>query len=340
MEGTEYRAAMEWVLVDFQAGKERWSKWVHASTLMTACPETELPEELTHALQVARVESSTQRADVSGQLTGLQQEYEAYRKRTKAATALLQERMAEASKQTASLRSELETAQTRVQQQMHELETIKRSLEEKEIEKANAVETLEGQLSQAKAEVDDLREQLEDQLIAQVEEARIRDELREQLKTSEETRTTIEEDLRVKEAALVQMEKALSLLQGQSAGETINGITTTTGMPSSTSSESPFSANQSQQQGEQNQSNLSLSNPLTTAVSIQVVSEPPSTLQMPADVVRPAEADHDRLLTRKHHIIKLIFRIIISNTFTHDIHLVIHKILQFIIIIIIIIIII
>lgn len=303
IEGTEYRAAMEWVLVDCQAGKERWSKWVHASTLMIACPGTELPEELTHALQVARVESSSHRADVSGQLTGLQQEYEAYRKRTKAATTLLQERLAEATQQTTSLRTELDAANSTIAEQKKSLETIRQTLANSEMANQQTIEQFEKQLAVAKEEADDLRSQLEDQLIAQVETSRIRDEMQAQVEKSEQERLSLVEDLRVKEAALTQLEKALSLLQNQSVSES----TSTSGEHPSTQSthDIPSLADNDPMMVMREQSDQRLkeeshsSTQTSNSVPIQVVSEPPSSLQMPADVLRPIEADHDRLLTRR-----------------------------------------
>lgn len=60
----------------------------------------ELPEELTHALQMARVESASRKEDSSEQLTSLQNELEVYRKRTKTATLLLQGRGMEATEKT------------------------------------------------------------------------------------------------------------------------------------------------------------------------------------------------------------------------------------------------
>ena len=303
VEGTEYRAAMEWVLVDCQAGKERWSKWVHASTLMIACPGTELPEELTHALQVARVESSSHRADVSGQLTGLQQEYEAYRKRTKAATTLLQERLAEATQQTTSLKTELDVANSTISEQQKSLETIQQTLADSEMANQQSIEQYEKQLAVAKEESDDLRSQLENQLIAQVESSRIQDELQARMEKSEQERLSLVEDLHVKEAALTQLEKALSLLQNQPISESMS---TSGENPSSESThdipnladsdQAMVMRNHNDQQEEDGSHSLSQTN---KAIPIQVVSEPPSSLQMPADVLRPIEADHDRLLASR-----------------------------------------
>ena len=95
-EATEKEREGEWIFLQVCSENACWSKWVTGNALQSAVSDVELPEELTHALQMARVESASRKEDSSEQLTSLQNELEVYRKRTKTATLLLQGRCMEA----------------------------------------------------------------------------------------------------------------------------------------------------------------------------------------------------------------------------------------------------
>ena len=66
----------EWVLIDVRSENESWNKWVLSNALKSVLPEIDLPEELTHALEVCRMENSSHQEGMNEELERIREEYE------------------------------------------------------------------------------------------------------------------------------------------------------------------------------------------------------------------------------------------------------------------------
>lgn len=267
-EATEKEREGEWIFLQVCSENACWSKWVTGNALQSAVSDVELPEELTHALQMARVESASRKEDSSEQLTSLQNELEVYRKRTKTATLLLQGRCMEATEKAKTLETALEEAEKCVHtmentlkesqlQNEEEIRLLDQQLKEKETmlaEKESALKSVQHDLEEARRQCD-------------AEEMK-RGEVEKELQAIQEKETVLREDVQVKDTAIQQLEKAVALWQTKAE----TAVQTTVSSP------------------------VEPKETVETPVQAQRVSEPLTSLQMPEAVRLSGEPNQDRRL--------------------------------------------
>lgn len=283
----------EWILVDVKSENENWSKWVFSSALKSVLPETDLPEELTHTLEVCRMENSSHREGVNEELERVREEYETYKKRTKTATILLQDRCLEAMNEVKTLRESLNAMEKRASM----AEEASRTSEENEKKRASETESeLEEMRMQLKEKEDSLRE-IQQELLSQgealKEEEKRRLEVEMELQEKEKSEKTLREEIELKDAALERFEKAVKMLE-HTATPRYSGDE----QISETNQPVLDSGNESsvrQQSGVRHDSNPEIN----SSVPIQVVSEAPISLQMPVEVRMSTESNQDSRLDRR-----------------------------------------
>lgn len=108
---------IEWVFVHCQKENEHVFKWLQVPTVSTLYPgmssvvffivDCTFPEELNSSMKRLTTALSSQQTEADHQLEALKQEYELYKKRSKAATVLLQEKSTSASDQLQSFQAEV-----------------------------------------------------------------------------------------------------------------------------------------------------------------------------------------------------------------------------------------
>ena len=272
-EATEEEREAEWIFVEVRSGGAFWSKWVTGNALQSAVSGVELPEELTHALQIARVESASHKEDSSEQLTSLQNELEVYRKRTKTATLLLQGRCLEATEKAKTLEAALAEAEERVRAAEKTLEESKlQSKEDMHLrdqqlkEKESVIEEKEAALKSVQSELEEAKEMHE-------REETKRSEVEMELQAAQAKETALREDIRVKDAAIQQLEKAVTLWQTKAEA----AVQTTP----------PVEPKEPKEPKETKET-------IEPPVQAQRISEPLPTLQMPEDVRLSGESNQDR----------------------------------------------
>lgn len=212
-EATEKEREAEWILLEVCSENACWSKWVTGNALQSTVSDMELPEELTHALQMARVESASRKEDSSEQLTSLQNELEVYRKRTKTATLLLQGRCMEATEKAKTLETALGEAEERVQAMENALKESKLQSEEEVRVLDQQLQEKEAMLAEKEAALRSVQHDLEEaRHLCDTEEMKC-GELEKELQVIQEKETVLREDIQVKDAAIQQLEKAVTLWQ-------------------------------------------------------------------------------------------------------------------------------
>lgn len=139
-------SSTSWVFVSFTKQsddkKETVRKWVFESTLLAAYPNTPLPDELSSLTKRLSMEADVSKESSLKELQQVSQSFEAYKKRTKAATLLLQERNEEATSQIAKLQQELHDTQT-------QLTAIQQHVQQQSDNSNSAVQTLQSQLAES-----------------------------------------------------------------------------------------------------------------------------------------------------------------------------------------------
>lgn len=267
-EATEKEREAEWILVEVSSENSCWSKWVTGNALQSAVSGVEFPEELTHALQMARVESASRREDSSEQLTSLQNELEVYRKRTKTATLLLQGRCMEATEKAKTLEAALQEAEDRVR-------TMESALEESRLQSQEEIRVLDQHLMEKESMIAE-RETALKGVQRDLEEARQlydREEMKcgemeKELQAIQEKESALREDIQVKDAAIHQLEKAVTLWQTKAE----TAVQVTAPPP------------------------VEVEERIETPVQTRRVSEPLPSLQMPEAVRLSGEPNQDRRL--------------------------------------------
>ena len=267
-EATEKEREAEWILVEVCSENTYWSKWVTGNAIQSAVSGVELPEELTHALQMARVESASRREDSSEQLTSLQNELEVYRKRTKTATLLLQGRCMEATEKAKTLEAALQEAEDRVR-------TMENALEESKLQSEEEIRVLDQQLKEKESMIVE-RETALKSTQRDLEEARQlcdREEMKcgemeKEIQAIQEKESALREDIQVKDAAIHQLEKAVTLWQTKAEA----AVQMTAPPP------------------------VEVEERIETPVQTQCVSEPLPSLQMPEAIRLSGEPNQDRRL--------------------------------------------
>ena len=139
-------SSTSWVFVSFTKQsddkKETVRKWVFESTLLAAYPNTPLPDELSSLTKRLSMEADVSKESSLKELQQVSQSFEAYKKRTKAATLLLQERNEEATSQITKLQQELHDTQT-------QLTAIQQHVQQQSDDSNSAVQTLQSQLAES-----------------------------------------------------------------------------------------------------------------------------------------------------------------------------------------------
>ena len=277
----------EWVLVDVRFENENWSKWMLSSALQSVFPEIDLPEELTHALEVCRMESSSHQEGMNEELERLREEYETYKKRTKTATILLQDRCLEAMNEVKTLQESLDVMEKRVST----AEEVSRMSEENERKRAseseNQMEEMQKRVQEKEDELTEMKKELLSRRDALQEEEKRRIQIETELEERKQKERSLKEELELKDATLERLEKAMKMLEARSVP-----------VYSDTPTESIVQPNVDSEVLREG-SGAQLKKEIESPVPIQIVNEIPNSLQMPADVRLSTELNQDSRLSRR-----------------------------------------
>ena len=279
----------EWVLIDVRSENESWNKWVLSNALKSVLPEIDLPEELTHALEVCRMENSSHQEGMNEELERIREEYEGYKKRTKTATILLQDRCLEAMNEVKTLRESLDVMEKRVST----AEEVSRVSEENEKKRASETENELEEMRRILQEKENLLTEMKKELLSRrdtlEEEEKCRIRIESELEERKQREKALKEELELKDTALERLEKAVKMLEHRSVSvySDDNKIETTAQPDGDPEVSGQLSGVQS------------MKTETESAVPIQIVNEIPISLQMPADVRLSTELNKDNRLSRR-----------------------------------------
>ena len=279
----------EWVLIDVRSENGSWDKWVLSNALKSVLPEIDLPEELTHALEVCRMENSSHQEGMNEELERIREEYEGYKKRTKTATILLQDRCLEAMNEVKTLRESLDVMEKRVST----AEEVSRVSEENEKKRASETENELEEMRRILQEKENLLTEMKKELLSRrdtlEEEEKCRIRIESELEERKRREKALKEELELKNTALERLEKPVKMLEHRSVSvySDDNKIETTVQPDGDPEVSGQLSEVQS------------MNTETESTVPIQIVNEIPISLQMPADVRLSTELNKDNRLSRR-----------------------------------------
>ena len=279
----------EWVLVDVRSENESWNKWVLSNALQSVLPEMDLPEELTHALEVCRMEKSSHQEGMNEELERMREEYETYKKRTKTATILLQDRCLEAMNEVKTLRESLDVMEKRVST----AEEVSRVSEENEKKRAseteNELEEMRRRLQEKENSLTEMKKELLSRSDALEEEEKCRIRIETELEERKQREKALKEELELKDVALERLEKAVKMLEQRSVPVYSND----------NKAEITLQPDRDPEGWRQLSEVQSTKIETESPVPIQIVNEIPMSLEMPADVRLSTELNQDSRLARR-----------------------------------------
>lgn len=151
---SQEQSGIPWVFVEFckqcEDKTETVQKWIYESSLLSAFPNCQLPDELSALQKRTAMEMEKVKETSSLELQRLSQSFDAYKKRSKTATALLQERNEEVTSQVAKLQSELTSSQQQLLQ-------MKEQIQHQSADSDHLLHMLQAQLEETKSEVASLK---------------------------------------------------------------------------------------------------------------------------------------------------------------------------------------
>ena len=221
-------SATSWIFASFslQSGEKKQTvrKWVYESTLLAAFPDTALPVELSSLAKRLSMEADVSKESSLRELQQVSQAFEAYKKRTKAATLLLQERNEESAAQIAQLQQELAAAQ-------QELASAQQREQQQRDDSSSALQSLQSQLADSterlsalEAHKRDLEQSLAEKEASLSAKSKEIDELNAVVEAEQDLNDSRERDVQQLRGTVQQLRSEISQLIQKTAQSAVKSI--------------------------------------------------------------------------------------------------------------------